>query len=32
MSAYPKLLERPIVVTAKGARIGRPTDALLEIL
>ena len=32
ISAHPKLLERPIVVTAKGARIGRPTDALLEIL
>lgn len=28
----PKLLERPILVTAKGARIGRPTEALLEIL
>ena len=32
ITAYPKLLERPIVVTAKGARIGRPTDAILEIL
>ena len=28
----PKLLERPIVVTDKGARIGRPTEAILEIL
>ncbi len=28
----PKLLERPILTTAKGARIGRPTEALLEIL
>jgi len=32
ITAYPKLLERPIVVTDKGARIGRPTDAILEIL
>ncbi len=28
----PKLLERPIVVTDKGARIGRPTESILEIL
>ncbi|EAR09049.1 arsenate reductase (glutaredoxin) [Reinekea blandensis] len=28
----PKLLERPVLVTDKGARIGRPTEALLEIL
>ncbi|MDN3649742.1 arsenate reductase (glutaredoxin) [Reinekea marina] len=28
----PKLLERPIVKTVKGARIGRPTDAILDIL
>lgn len=28
----PKLMERPILVTDKGARIGRPTEALLEIL
>ena len=28
----PKLLERPILVTDKGARIGRPTETLLEIL
>lgn len=28
----PKLLERPVLVTEKGARIGRPTEALLEIL
>lgn len=32
IAAAPKLLERPILVTAKGARIGRPTEALLEIL
>lgn len=30
--AYPKLLERPILNTEKGARIGRPTEALLEVL
>ena len=28
----PKLMERPIVATTKGARIGRPTDAILGIL
>lgn len=32
ISASPKLLERPVLVTDKGARIGRPTEALLEIL
>ena len=32
MIKAPKLMERPIVVTSKGARIGRPTDAILEIL
>ncbi|MDX1474474.1 MAG: ArsC/Spx/MgsR family protein [Reinekea sp.] len=32
MVETPKLLERPIVVTDKGARIGRPTEAILEIL
>ncbi|WP_320822629.1 arsenate reductase (glutaredoxin) [Reinekea sp.] len=32
ITAYPKLLERPIVVTVNGARIGRPTDAILEVL
>jgi arsenate reductase len=30
--ASPKLFERPVLVTEKGARIGRPTEALLEIL
>ncbi|TXR53603.1 arsenate reductase (glutaredoxin) [Reinekea thalattae] len=28
----PKLMERPIVITAKGARIGRPTEAIEAIL
>jgi len=30
--SYPKLLERPIVVTNKGARVGRPTESILEVL
>lgn len=29
---YPKLLERPILTTPKGARIGRPPERILEIL
>lgn len=32
ISSTPKLMERPIVVTEKGARIGRPTEAIEEIL
>lgn len=32
MINFPKLIERPIVVTKKGARIGRPTENILEIL
>ncbi len=32
MLKHPKLIERPIVVTEKGARIGRPTEVILEIL
>ena len=32
MEQHPMLLERPVVVTTKGARIGRPTEAILEIL
>ena len=33
IAANPKLLERPIVVTDKGARIGRPSpDVIEEIL
>lgn len=27
----PKVIERPIVVTPKGARIGRPPESVLEI-
>ncbi len=29
---FPKLMERPIVTTSKGSRIGRPTEKLLEVL
>lgn len=32
MVRFPKLLERPILVTGKGARIGRPPEAIREIL
>ena len=30
--AHPKLLERPIVVTALGTRLGRPLESVLDIL
>lgn len=32
MTDHPKLIERPIVVTGGNARIGRPPQAVLEIL
>ena len=32
MAAHPKLIERPVVITDRGARIGRPTEAILEVL
>lgn len=32
MLAHPVLIERPIVVTPKGARVCRPLDKLAEIL
>ncbi len=32
MSKYPKLIERPIVVTKKGVRICRPPELVKEIL
>ena len=32
LAAHPRVIERPVVVTAKGARIGRPPEQVLEIL
>ena len=32
MLKYPKLIERPVVVTDKGAAIGRPPEKVLEVL
>ena len=32
MIEYPILINRPIVVTAKGARLCRPSEAVLDIL
>lgn len=32
MVSHPRLIERPIVVTEKGVRIARPTEAIEEIL
>ena len=32
MLAHPILIERPIVVTAKGVRLCRPSETVLEIL
>lgn len=32
LCANPRVIERPIVVTDKGARIGRPPESVLEIL
>ncbi|MEZ5607056.1 MAG: arsenate reductase (glutaredoxin) [Burkholderiaceae bacterium] len=32
MHATPVLIERPIVVTARGARLGRPVERILEVL
>jgi arsenate reductase len=32
MLAYPILINRPVVVTAKGTRLCRPSEAVLELL
>ena len=32
MVAHPILINRPIVVTKKGARLGRPPETVLEVL
>jgi arsenate reductase len=32
LAAHPRVIERPVVVTARGARIGRPPEQVLEIL
>jgi len=32
MAKHPVLIERPIVVTDKGARLGRPPEAVNEVL
>ena len=32
MAAHPRLIQRPIVVAGKNARLGRPPAAVLEIL
>lgn len=32
MTKYPKLIERPIVVNGNQAKIGRPPEAVLDIL
>ena len=32
MLKHPKLIERPIVVSDKGTALGRPPEAVLEIL
>jgi len=32
MATHPRLIERPVVITDKGARIGRPTEAIEKVL
>ncbi len=32
LSTHPQVIERPIVVTSSGARIGRPPENVLDIL
>ncbi len=32
MAKAPKLIERPVVITGKGVRLGRPPESVKEIL
>ena len=32
LAKNPRVIERPVVITRKGARIGRPPEQILEIL
>lgn len=32
LAAHPALMERPVAVSEKGARIGRPMERVLEVL
>ena len=32
LSRHPRVMQRPIVVTPRGARIGRPPETVLEVL
>ena len=32
MLAHPVLINRPVVITERGARLGRPLESLLEVL
>lgn len=32
LAAHPRLIERPLVLTDRAARIGRPPEAVLDIL
>jgi arsenate reductase len=32
MAVHPVLIERPLVVTAKGVRLCRPSEAVLDLL
>lgn len=32
MAKYPKLMERPVLAGPKGARIGRPPEAILDLV
>lgn len=32
MASHPRLIERPVVITERGARLGRPPESVLEVL